>query len=143
MPRENTSLKCILISLSLLLLTGCGATSQTATSTQKTVTTPANTQAESKEKGYIYQSDNQAVFINWTEDNNNFVGQMQVTDLTDSGIQSSNHAFNGVLNGTNLSLTITGSILNDGWTGKVFRGCVMCPKANTELESEREYELKS
>lgn len=120
----------VLIFIALLLLGGCGTTNtsqntasaQSTTSTH-TVTTPAATQAESNERGYISQSTNEAIFVNWTQDKDNkLVGQLQVTDLTNSGIQSSNHAFNGIINGSSISLTITGSILSDGWTGKVFTG---------------------
>lgn len=117
MLRKNSLLTTILIVLLLLLLNGCGTPSQTTTSTS------ADTKAESKEKGYIYQSDSEVIFITWTKDNTNkIVGQLQITDLTNSGIQSSNHGFNGVIDGSNISITITGSVLNDGWTGKVFTG---------------------
>lgn len=115
MRRRTILLRCIMLSI-FILLAGCGSPSQTPTSQNYPIT-------ESKDKGYIFQNDNQVAYLNWTKDHDNkIVGQLQITDLTNSGIQSTNHSFNGVINDSNISITITGSLLTDGWAGKVITG---------------------
>ena len=112
--------KSIIVVLVILLIGGCGTNTATSPSSATSATT---VKTDSKEKGYIYKSSNEAMFITWTEDSNKkIVGQLQITDLTNTGIQSTNHAINGVINGSNISITITGSIWNDGAAGKVFTG---------------------
>lgn len=117
MLKKNTFLKLTIILL-LILISGCGTTGKVTNATAS-----VDTKAESTEKGYVYQSDNEVFFINWTKDKDNkIVGQLQITELTNSGVQSTNHSFDGVIDDPKISITITGSILNDGLTGKVFTG---------------------
>lgn len=124
--RKNI-LACCLIAILIVLSGGCGtknaAMSSTANNTPSSSTSTTTTDLNSKEKGYIYQSSNEAMFLTWTVDSDNkIVGQLQITDLTNTGIKSSNHPFNGVINGSHLSITISGSVWTDGLANKVFTG---------------------
>ena len=60
--------------------------------------------------------------MNWTENNNQLVGQLQDANFDGWKANGSAHAFNAIHNGSNISVTFTRSPWTDGFGGKVITG---------------------
>lgn len=72
--------------------------------------------------GWMAQGGNDIYFMNWTENSNQLVGQLQNANFDGWKASGSSHAFNAIHNGSNISVTFTGSAWTDGFGGKVLTG---------------------
>ena len=69
---------------------------------------------------YVAVYTNSALFINWAETNNKLTGQLQqgFVDNNTLAVTSENYSFNGVLNGADISITLSNGITMTGTLSK-------------------------
>lgn len=68
---------------------------------------------------YVCKSSAQAMFISWTQYNDNkIIGRLQITINSKEGLTTSKHSFKGIIDGNQVSLSFTSSALTEG--GKVY-----------------------
>jgi hypothetical protein len=90
---------------------------------QQQSTVPVNMQA-SNQHGYFYKNNNQAGYIQWTEVDKQLSGQLQFlfSSTNPPQTKSESHAFKGVINSPNISITFTGNMLQDRYSGQTWTG---------------------
>jgi hypothetical protein len=124
----------IALFLSLLVLAGCTSLSggsvagvqqpglNVTSPPASTPTVPDNIANGSALTGteYVAVYTNLAIFINWTETNNNLTGQLQqgTIDINTLAMTSENFSFTGVLNGGNISILLSNGATMTGTLSK-------------------------
>ncbi|MEW6183907.1 MAG: hypothetical protein AB1500_12180 [Bacillota bacterium] len=78
--------------------------------------------ARSQQLGWLYKSDYETIFIRWVETDKNLVGQLQLVKFNGKDATSETHAFNGIRNGSDISITFSGSIWVEDWSGITWTG---------------------
>jgi hypothetical protein len=81
----------------------------------------------SGQKGYLFSDSGSAWFISWTEVNNKLNGQLTVFYLKNEkrkAPETSSHPFEGMSDGTNVSLNFTGSRWTEALAGKTWTGTI-------------------
>lgn len=81
-------------------------------------------QEQKGQKGYLATFRDGAMFIQWTEVDKKISGQLQVAGLNNNKIESRTHPFNGITNGSNISINFSGSVWMDSLGGVTWTGTI-------------------
>jgi len=102
-----------------ILFTGC---SNQTKPNNETTSTQVKQREEQEQKGYLATFRDAAMFIQWTEVDKKLSGQLHIAVLKNNKIESKTHPFNGITNGSNISISFTGSVWTDSMSGVTWTG---------------------
>lgn len=109
-----------------LYATGCLKQTETAKSSVNANNIEVNAkQAEQNmQLGYVAVYNNLAMFIRWTEVDKKLSGQLQIASLAGKNVENLTHAFSGIINNSDISISFSGSVWTDSWSGKTWTGTI-------------------
>lgn len=108
----------------IFLMSGC-AEKNNLQSNNNSNTNAIEKDEQTKQLGYVSIYKNAAIFLRWTNLNNQLEGQLQIASLVNDKVESQTHSFTGIMNASNISIKFSGSLWTDSLSGMTWTGTLV------------------